>query len=69
MSIYSDADDNESIKVVKILRSSGLQELDNLVLDGFRKKAKFFPLMINGKSYPISDTTNLTLTKFFTLHY
>jgi hypothetical protein len=37
--------------------------------DEFLKKAKFFPLIINGKPYPISDTTNLTLTKFFTLHY
>lgn len=69
LSIYSEADDNGNITVAKIRKSTGLQELDNLVLDEFRKKAKFFPLIINGKPYPISDTTNLTLTKFFTLHY
>lgn len=69
LSIYSEADDNGNIKLAKIRRSTGLQELDNFVLDEFLKKAKFFPLIINGKPYPISDTTNLTLTKFFTLHY
>lgn len=69
MSIYSEADDNGNIKLAKIRRSTGLKELDNFVLDEFLKKAKFFPLIINGKPYPISDTTNLTLTKFFTLHY
>ncbi|MDA3556680.1 TonB family protein [Acinetobacter sp. AOR15_HL] len=69
MSIYSEADDNGNITVAKIQKSTGLQELDNFVLDEFRKKAKFFPLIINGKSYPISDTTNLTLTNFFTHHY
>ena len=63
MSIYLEADDNENLTLAKIRSSSSLQELDNFVLDEFRKKVKFYPPIINGKLYPISDTTNLAFFK------
>lgn len=64
ISIYSEADDLGNLTLAKIQSSSGLQELDDFVLQEFRKQAKFYPLIVNGKPYPINDTTNYTFSKY-----
>jgi len=56
VSIFTEADVNGTLTRSEIQKSSGLIKLDNLVLDEFRKRAKFFPLNVNGKPYPIRKT-------------
>ncbi|ESK54349.1 hypothetical protein [Acinetobacter tjernbergiae] len=56
ITIYSEADNNGNLTIAKIEKSSGLTELDNYVLNEFRKQAKFLPLIINGKPYPITKS-------------
>lgn len=57
ITIYSEADNNGNITLAKIKSSSGVPELDNYVLEEFRKKAQFYPLIVNGSPYPIRDTS------------
>uniref|UniRef100_UPI00300A861D energy transducer TonB n=1 Tax=Acinetobacter calcoaceticus TaxID=471 RepID=UPI00300A861D len=56
ISLFTEADENGTITRAEIQKSSGLIKLDNFVLDEFRKRAKFFPLNVNGKPYPIRKT-------------
>lgn len=56
VSIFTEADVNGTLTRSEIQKSSGLIKLDNLVLDEFRKRAKFFPLNVNGKPYAIRKT-------------
>ena len=67
ISIYSEADDVGNLTLAKIQSSCGLQELDEFVVEEFRKQAKFYPLIINGKPYPISDTTNYIFSKYLNI--
>lgn len=53
VSLSTEADVNGTITRVEIQKSSGFIKLDNFVLDEFRKNAKFYPLNVNGKPYPI----------------
>lgn len=63
VSIFTEANVNGTIIRAEIQKSSGLMKLDNFVLDEFRKGAKFFPLNVNGKPYPIRKT----ITYYFPL--
>lgn len=56
VSIFTEADVNGTLTRAEIQKSSGLIKLDNFVLDEFRERAKFFPLNVNGKPYPIRKT-------------
>lgn len=56
VSIFTEADVNGTLTRAVIQKSSGLIKLDNFVLDEFRERAKFFPLNVNGKPYPIRKT-------------
>ncbi|MGU3310471.1 energy transducer TonB [Acinetobacter sp. M5A5_2a] len=56
VSIFTEADVNGTLTRSEIQKSSGLIKLDNFVLDEFRERAKFFPLNVNGKAYPIRKT-------------
>lgn len=56
VSIFTEADVNGTLTRAEIQKSSGLIKLDNFVLNEFRKRAKFFPLNVNGKPYPIRKT-------------
>ncbi|WP_227602194.1 energy transducer TonB [Acinetobacter sp. AC1-2] len=56
VSIFTEADVNGTLTRSEIQKSSGLIKLDNFVLDEFRERAKFFPLNVNGKPYPIRKT-------------
>ncbi|MDS7931123.1 TonB family protein [Acinetobacter sp. V102_4] len=56
VSIFTEADVNGTLTRAEIQKSSGLIKLDNFVLDEFREHAKFFPLNVNGKPYPIRKT-------------
>lgn len=56
VSIFTEADVNGILTRSEIQKSSGLIKLDNFVLDEFRERAKFFPLNVNGKPYPIRKT-------------
>lgn len=56
VSILTEADVNGTLTRTEIQKSSGLIKLDNFVLDEFRERAKFFPLNVNGKPYPIRKT-------------
>lgn len=53
LSLFTEADVNGTITRAEIQKSSGFIKLDNFVLDEFRKNAKFYPLNVNGKPYPI----------------
>ncbi|MCG5790305.1 energy transducer TonB family protein [Acinetobacter baumannii] len=55
ITIYSEADKNGNLTLAKIKRSSGVPELDTYVLEEFRKKAQFYPLIVNGSPYPIRE--------------
>lgn len=68
INIYFEADEDGKLTLAKIQRSSGYQELDDFVLDEFRKQAKFYPLVVNGKSYPIRDNVDLEVSKYFTFY-
>lgn len=61
LSIYVEADDSGKITKAKITKSSGLNKLDNYVLKEFKDKARFKPLNINGKPYPIKMTEDFHL--------
>ncbi|MEQ1160212.1 hypothetical protein ABLT50_00240 [Acinetobacter calcoaceticus] len=56
VSIFTEADVKGTLTRSEIQKSSGLIKLDNFVLDEFRERAKFFPLNVNGKPYPIRKT-------------
>ncbi|UGQ24623.1 energy transducer TonB [Acinetobacter calcoaceticus] len=47
---------NGTLTRAEIQKSSGLIKLDNFVLNEFRKRAKGFPVNVNGKPYPIRKT-------------
>ncbi|MFV5376511.1 TonB family protein [Acinetobacter calcoaceticus] len=68
INIYFEADEHGTLTLAKIQRGSGYQELDDFVLDEFRKQAKFYPLVVNGKSYPIRDNVDLEVSKYFTFY-
>ncbi|MFI8146493.1 TonB family protein [Acinetobacter sp. ABJ_C5_2] len=57
VTIYSEADNNGNITLAQIKSGSGVPELDTYVLEEFRKKALFYPLIVNGSPYPIRDTS------------
>lgn len=59
--VYAEADDNGEVTKAVIKFSSGLKELDNYVLSEYRRQAKFKPLTINGKPYPITKTEQFGL--------
>ncbi|KQX00128.1 hypothetical protein ASC84_19050 [Acinetobacter sp. Root1280] len=56
LSIYVEADNSGKISKTKVTKSSGINKLDNYVLKEFKDKARFKPLNINGKPYPIKET-------------
>ncbi len=56
VSIFTEADVSGTLTRAEIQKSSGLIKLDNFVLDEFRERAKFFPLNVNEKPYPIRKT-------------
>ncbi|HEM8242531.1 TPA: energy transducer TonB [Acinetobacter baumannii] len=58
ITIYSEADKNGNLTVAKIQKSSGVPELDSYVLEEFRKKAQFYPLIVNGSPFPIRDVSH-----------
>ncbi|WP_353172090.1 TonB family protein [Acinetobacter rudis] len=55
--IYAEADDTGNVTRAEIKESSGLKVLDQYVLHEYLKQARFKPLSINGKSYPITKST------------
>ncbi|MEB3767637.1 TonB family protein [Acinetobacter sp. MD2] len=63
MTLYATADDNGNINQAKIIKSSGVAELDEYVLQEYRQKVKFHPLIINGKPYPIEVTRSFIFSQ------
>ncbi|MEB3753369.1 TonB family protein [Acinetobacter sp. MD2(2019)] len=63
MTLYATADNNGNINQATIIKSSGVAELDEYVLQEYRQKVKFHPLIINGKPYPIQVTQDFTFSK------
>lgn len=61
--IYAEADENGNVTKAEIKKSSGLAELDDYVLSEYIKQAKFEPLNINGKPYPISKTSTFKFSQ------
>ena len=61
VNVYAEADDNGKVTKAVIKDSSGLKELDSYVLSEYRRQAKFKPLTINGKPYPITKTERFDL--------
>lgn len=61
--IYAEADDNGNLTKSEIKVSSGLPELDNYALNEYRKQAKFYPLIVNGKPYPIRITSSFRFSE------
>lgn len=59
--VYAEADDDGKVTKAVIKDSSGLKELDSYVLSEYLKQAKFKPLSINGKPYPITKTERFDL--------
>lgn len=55
--VYAEADDNGHVTRAEIKTSSGLKVFDQYVLREYRKQARFKPLSINGKPYPITKST------------
>lgn len=61
--IYAEADDNGNLTKSEIKVSSGLPELDNYALNEYREQAKFYPLIVNGKPYPIRITSSFRFSE------
>lgn len=57
VAIYSEADDDGNVTKVMITKSSMVPELDEYVTSEFVRQAKFRPMTINGKPYPLTKTT------------
>lgn len=56
--IYSEADENGNVTKAEVSKSSAIPELDAYVLSEFKRQAKFKPLSVNGKPYPITNTSS-----------
>ncbi|WP_287910770.1 TonB family protein [Acinetobacter sp.] len=65
LNIYLEADDSGKPTKAKITKSSGLTKLNNYVLKEYLEKARFQPLSVNGKPYPIKMTKEFNFSLNF----
>ncbi|MDS7693906.1 energy transducer TonB [Acinetobacter soli] len=63
ITIYSEANQQGKVTTARIVKSSGIPELDSKVIKQFKEQTEFYPLNINGKPYPISDKTYFQIKK------
>lgn len=63
ITIYSEANQQGKVTTARIVKSSGIPELDTKVIKQFKEQTEFYPLNINGKPYPISDKTYFQIKK------